>query len=97
MSRSYKAFAAALGANLIFGSSYTAVKYITPQYIHPFALNFVRVAVTLVLFWILFILKPGKVKFERKDLLYLENCNIKTYSFFGWSDCDKQIIKNNSK
>ena len=68
MSRSYKAFGAALGANLIFGSSYTAVKYITPQYIHPFALNFVRVAVTLTLFWILFILKPGKVKLERKDL-----------------------------
>lgn len=35
-------------------------------------------------------------QFERKDLLYLENCNIKTYSFFGWSDCDKQIIKNNN-
>ena len=68
MSRSYKAFGAALGANLIFGSSYTAVKYITPQYIHPFALNFVRVAVTLTLFWILYILKPGKVKLERKDL-----------------------------
>ena len=67
MSRSYKAFGAALGANLIFGSSYTAVKYITPQYIHPFALNFVRVAVTLTLFWILFLLKPGRVKLERKD------------------------------
>lgn len=68
MSRSYKAFAAALGANLIFGSSYTAVKYITPQYIHPFALNFVRVAVTLTLFWILFLFKPGKIKFDKKDL-----------------------------
>ena len=68
MSRSYKAFFAALGANLIFGSSYTAVKYITPQYIHPFALNFVRVAVTLTLFWILFLFKPGKIKFDKKDL-----------------------------
>lgn len=67
MSKSYKAFSAALGANLIFGSSYTAVKYITPQYIHPFALNFVRVAITLTLFWILFLIKPGKIKFERKD------------------------------
>lgn len=68
MSKSYKAFTAALGANLIFGSSYTAVKYITPQYIHPFALNFVRVAVTLTLFWILFLFKPGKIKFDKKDL-----------------------------
>lgn len=67
MSKSYKAFSAALGANLIFGSSYTAVKYITPQYIHPFALNFVRVAITLTLFWILFLIKPAKIKFERKD------------------------------
>lgn len=68
MSKPYKAFSAALGANLIFGSSYTAVKYITPQYIHPFALNFVRVAVTLSLFWILFLFKPGKIKFDKKDL-----------------------------
>ena len=68
MSKPYKAFSAALGANLIFGSSYTAVKYITPQYIHPFALNFVRVAVTLTLFWILFLFKPGKIKFDKKDL-----------------------------
>lgn len=54
MNQSYKAYTAALVANLIFGSSYAAVKFITPGYIHPFALNFVRVAVTLSLFWILF-------------------------------------------
>lgn len=34
-------------------------------------------------------------EWEKKDLLYLENCNIKTFSFPEWSDCDKQIIKNN--
>jgi len=68
MNQSYRAYSAALIANLIFGSSYAAVKYITPGYIHPFALNFVRVAVTLSLFWILFLFKPGKVKFDRKDL-----------------------------
>lgn len=68
MKQSYKAYAAAIVANLIFGSSYAAVKYITPGFLHPFALNFVRVAVTLLLFWILFLFKPGKVKFDRKDL-----------------------------
>lgn len=68
MNQSYKAYTAALVANLIFGSSYAAVKFITPGYIHPFALNFVRVAVTLSLFWVLFLFKPGKVKFDRKDL-----------------------------
>lgn len=68
MNQSYKAYSAALIANLIFGSSYAAVKFITPGYIHPFALNFVRVAVTLSLFWILFLFKPGKIKFDRKDL-----------------------------
>jgi drug/metabolite transporter (DMT)-like permease len=31
-------------------------------------LNFVRVAVTLTLFWILFLFKPGKIKFDKKDL-----------------------------
>ncbi len=63
-----KAFAAAIVANFIFGSSYAVVKYITPNFIHPFALNFVRVTVSIILFWILYFFKPGKTRIDQKDI-----------------------------
>lgn len=63
-----KAYAAAIGANFIFGSSYAVVKYITPIFIHPLALNFVRVTVSIVLFWTLYLFKPGKTPINKKDL-----------------------------
>ncbi len=63
-----KAYAAAIGANFIFGSSYAVVKYITPVFIHPLALNVVRVSVSIILFWILFLFKPGKTRIDKKDI-----------------------------
>ncbi|MEI6264749.1 MAG: DMT family transporter [Sphingobacteriia bacterium] len=68
MQNKNKAYAAAIGANFIFGSSYAVVKYITPGFIHPFALNFVRVTVSIILFWILFLFKPGKTRIDQKDI-----------------------------
>lgn len=63
-----KAYLSAICANLIFGSSYAIVKYITPGFIHPFALNLVRVVVCIVLFWTLFLFKPGKIAINKKDI-----------------------------
>ncbi len=68
MTRTTKAHAAVLSANFIFGANYAIVKYITPAYLHPFALNVVRILVSLFLFWSLFLFKPGKVKLERKHI-----------------------------
>ena len=68
MTRNTKAHAAVLGANFIFGANYAVVKYITPSFLHPFALNVVRILVSLSLFWFLFLFKPGKVKIARKDI-----------------------------
>lgn len=68
MTKNSKAHLAVLGANFIFGSNYAVVKYITPSVIHPFALNVVRILVSLFLFWSLFLIKPGKIKIDRKDL-----------------------------
>ena len=67
MSKQTKAHFAVLGANLIFGSSYSIVKFITPSYIQPFALNAVRVITSLILFWGLFLFKPTKGVIDRKD------------------------------
>jgi drug/metabolite transporter (DMT)-like permease len=68
MTKITKAHTAVLGANFIFGSNYAVVKYITPSVIHPFALNVVRILVSLFLFWGLFLFKPGKVKIQRKHI-----------------------------
>lgn len=68
MTRNTKAHVAVLSANFIFGANYAIVKYITPAYLHPFALNVVRILVSLFLFWGLFLFKPGKVKLERKHI-----------------------------
>jgi drug/metabolite transporter (DMT)-like permease len=68
MTRNAKAHTAVLGANFIFGANYAVVKYITPSFLHPFALNVVRILVSLSLFWFLFLFKPGKVKIQKKDI-----------------------------
>ncbi len=68
MTKNTKAHLAVLGANLIFGSGYAVVKTITPQYIAPFALNVVRVLSSLVLFWLVFLMKPAKAGIDRKDI-----------------------------
>jgi drug/metabolite transporter (DMT)-like permease len=68
MTRNAKAHTAVLGANFIFGANYAVVKYITPSFLHPFALNVVRILVSLSLFWFLFLFKPGKVKILKKDI-----------------------------
>ncbi|WP_298297663.1 DMT family transporter [Hydrotalea sp.] len=56
----WKAHSAVLTTNLLFGINYSAVKYITPAFILPFGLNFARVITALLLFWVLFLFKPGK-------------------------------------
>ena len=68
MNRTTKAHLAVLAANFIFGAGYAVVKTITPAFIAPFALNVVRVLSSLLLFWLLFLMKPSNVGFERKHL-----------------------------
>lgn len=68
MTKNTKAHAAVLGANFIFGANYAIVKYITPSFLHPFALNVVRILVSLALFWFLFLFKPAKVKIQKKHI-----------------------------
>lgn len=63
-----KAYWAVIAANLLFGINFSMVKLISPSFIKPFGLNFIRVAVTVFLFWLLFVLKPGKGKIEVRDI-----------------------------
>jgi drug/metabolite transporter (DMT)-like permease len=76
MNKNTKAHLAVLSANIIFGANYSIVKFITPLYMHPFAINFVRVACSITLFWILWLLKPSALGIQRKHIPRFIACGI---------------------
>jgi len=76
MKKNTQAHLAVLGANIIFAANYSIVKFITPSFIHPFALNFVRVASSIILFWFLWVLKPGAIGIQRKHIPRFIACGI---------------------
>lgn len=71
-----KAHWAVLLANLLFGINFSMVKYISPSLIQPFGLNFIRVLVTVLLFWILFLVKPLKGGIDQKDIPRFSLCAV---------------------
>jgi drug/metabolite transporter (DMT)-like permease len=63
------AHAGLLATNLFFAINLSAVKFLTDnKYLQPFGLNVIRVGLSVILFWLLFLLKPSARKMERTDL-----------------------------
>lgn len=63
-----QAHLALLGTNIFFAINFTAIKFlINGGFAQPFAINIIRVAVTAVLLWILFIFNPVKSLVKKKD------------------------------
>ena len=57
-----------LGTNLFFAINLSAVKYLTGNnFMQPFGMNVIRVGVSVLLFWLLFLFYPSEKKIERKD------------------------------
>jgi drug/metabolite transporter (DMT)-like permease len=71
-----KAHIAVLLANLFFGINFSMVKLISPSLVQPFGLNLIRVAVTVLLFWILYLLKPSAAGIDKKDIPRFILCGI---------------------
>lgn len=67
MSKNLQAHLSLLIVNLIYGANYSIAKEVMPAYIQPFAFVLLRVAVAMVLFWVVgtFFIKE---KLDRKDL-----------------------------
>jgi drug/metabolite transporter (DMT)-like permease len=66
---------ALLFTNLFFAINLSAAKHLTSlQLAKPFGLNVVRVGVSVVLFWLLYVLKPVTVKIEKQDRMRLVWC-----------------------
>lgn len=69
------AHSALLLTNLFFAINLTAVKHLTNNELaKPFGINVVRVGVSVVLFWLLYLLKPVQVKIDKHDRLRLLLC-----------------------
>ncbi|HEY5461913.1 MAG TPA: DMT family transporter [Hanamia sp.] len=69
MNSQLKAHLGLLGTNLFFAINYSAIKYFTQNhYAGPFGINIIRLSVSLVLFWSLFLFKRPEKKIEKKDI-----------------------------
>jgi drug/metabolite transporter (DMT)-like permease len=64
-------------ANLFFAINLTAVKHLTSSHLaEPFGLNVVRVGISAVLLWLLYLLKPVNIKIEKGDRNRLLLCAV---------------------
>lgn len=82
MSTHTKAHLALLGTNLFFAINYNAIKYFTIHHlIGPYGLNFIRVGVCVILFWILFLFKPIKNRISMKELWIIALCAVAAIAF----------------
>lgn len=64
----WKAHAAVLSANVIFGANFSAVQHITTTLVKPFGLNLIRVGVSLVLLWILILFSTTSPGIQRRHV-----------------------------
>jgi drug/metabolite transporter (DMT)-like permease len=63
-----KAHLALLGTNIFFAINYTAVKtLINGGFVKPFGLNLIRVTITALLFWVMYLFAPEKKVIHKKD------------------------------
>ena len=70
-----KAHLGLLGTNLFFAINYSAIKYFTGNhYAGPFGLNIIRIGVSLILFWSIFLCNREKIKIRKSDILAFLAC-----------------------
>jgi drug/metabolite transporter (DMT)-like permease len=63
-----KAHIAALFGNFFFGAAIVAIKHLIPEVMPSLALNVLRVGIALILFWVLYLLNPGKASIQKKHI-----------------------------
>ena len=68
MNNTTRAHLAVLGTNFFFAMNYSLVKSISPSLAGPFAVNVLRVGLSIPLFWVLWPFGKTRVGFRREDL-----------------------------
>ncbi|HEX3168101.1 MAG TPA: EamA family transporter [Chitinophagaceae bacterium] len=71
-----KAHIAVLSTNLFFAINFSLVKYVSPGLIKPYAVNILRVSVSLVLFWFLWTMSDAKPYIKRNHWLRFFLCGL---------------------
>ena len=68
MNKKLPAHLGLLGTNLFFAINLSAVKYLTSNnFMQPFGMNVIRVGVSVLLFWILYLFYPSTKKIDKRD------------------------------
>lgn len=66
--KNWKSHLAVLSANLFFGINFSAVQYITKKFIGPFGLNVIRVGVSTLLLWGLWLFSSSKAGIRKEHI-----------------------------
>ena len=75
LNKNTTAHLALLLTNLFFAINLSTVKHLTSlQLAKPFGINVVRVGVSVILFWLLYLLKPVPVKIKKQDRMRFVWC-----------------------
>ena len=77
MNKRHIAHIALVFTNLFFAINLSAVKHLTNmQLVKPFGLNVVRIGVSVLLFWAMFVIRPVSIKIDKPDRMRLFLCAV---------------------
>lgn len=66
--KNWKAHTAVILANIFFGINFSVVQYVTRGKIQPFGLNVIRVGVSMLLLWVLWLFSITKARIHKRDV-----------------------------
>jgi drug/metabolite transporter (DMT)-like permease len=66
--KNWKAHVAVILANIFFGINFSVVQYVTQGRVAPFGLNVIRVGVSMLLLWILWMFATQKAGIHKRDV-----------------------------
>ncbi len=77
MNRKSIAHIALVFTNIFFAINLSVVKHLTNNgLVKPFGLNVVRIGFSVILFWILFLIRPVNIKIDKRDRMRLFLCGL---------------------
>lgn len=69
MSPRYKAHIGLLFTNIFFAANLSTIKHLTSnEFVNPFGINILRVSITVILLWTLYLMKPSTWKINKEDV-----------------------------
>jgi drug/metabolite transporter (DMT)-like permease len=74
--KNWKAHTAVILANIFFGINFSVVQYVTRGKIQPFGLNVIRVGVSMLLLWVLWLFSITKARIHKRDVSRFVLCAV---------------------